>query len=81
MPDEPANLILEHLRAIRADMAEMREMQREHGHRLYRIETGLAGLRREQAADAEGVAHVEARLDRLREEVDRIKRRLDIGDA
>lgn len=81
MADDPTNLVLEHLRAIRSDLAELREGQREHGHRLNRIEMMVAGLRREPAGDAETVAHLEARLDRLREDIDRIKRRLDITDA
>jgi hypothetical protein len=75
------NLVLEHLRAIRADLTEMRDMQREHGLRLTRIETAVVGLRRDQAADAETVVHFETRLDRLRDDVERIKRRLDIQDA
>jgi chromosome segregation ATPase len=80
MSAEPLNLVLEHLRAMRADLSEIRDAQREHGHRLYRMETDLTGLRRDQANDAEGVAHVNARLDRLREDVDRIRRRLDLQD-
>jgi hypothetical protein len=39
------NLILEHLRAVRSDLGDMRETLREHGHRLTRIESSVAGLR------------------------------------
>ena len=80
MAEDPANLILEHLRAVRGDLHEMKDMLREHGHRLTRIETSIAGLRREQASDAVNVAHLEARIDRLTDEITRIKRRLDIVD-
>lgn len=80
MAEDPANLILDHLRAMRADMHEMKDMLREHGHRLTRLETSIAGLRREQAGDAENVAHLEARIDRLSDDITRIKRRLDIID-
>ena len=81
MSAEPLNLVLEHLRAMRGDLSEIRESQREHGHRLYRMETELAGLRRDQANDAEGAAHLNARLDRLRDDVDRIKRRLELQEG
>jgi cob(I)alamin adenosyltransferase len=80
MADDPTNIVLEHLRAMRGDMHEMKDMLREHGHRLTRIEISIASLRRDQASDAEGVAHLEARIDRLTNEVSRIKQRLDIID-
>ncbi len=75
------NLVLEHLRAIRGDIAGVRDVLSEHGLRLSRIEGSVAGLRREQAGDAEAVAHLEARVDRLFEDIDRIKRRLDLVEA
>jgi hypothetical protein len=80
MADDPTNIVLEHLRAMRGDMHEMKDMLREHGHRLTRIEISIASLRRDQASDAEGVAHLVARIDRLTNEVSRIKQRLDIID-
>lgn len=80
MADDPTSLVLEHLRAMRGDMHEMRDMLREHGHRLTRIERSITSLRRVQASDAEGVAHLEARIDRLTDEVSRIKQGLDIID-
>jgi hypothetical protein len=44
------------------------------------MELATAGLRREQAGDAENVAYLGARVDRLGEEIDRIKRRLELID-
>ena len=81
MSDDPTDLVLEPLRAIRSDLSDVRETLREHGHRVNRIELGLAGLRRDQALDAEQSAHVEARLDRLGERIGRIEERLDLKDA
>ncbi|MBP2548719.1 hypothetical protein J2858_001635 [Neorhizobium galegae] len=52
MADDINNHVLEYLRAVRADMRDMRDILREQGSRLTRIEVGLAGLRRDQAADA-----------------------------
>lgn len=80
MVEEATNLVLEHLRAIRSDVHEIKTVQQEHGHRLTRLEIGIAALRRDQASDAENVAHLGARVDHLTEEVSRIKRRLDIID-
>ncbi|MBI4968368.1 MAG: hypothetical protein HZC25_09655 [Rhodospirillales bacterium] len=59
----------------------MRDLQRDHCLRLTRIETEVVGLRRDQVSDAETVVHFETRLDRPRDDVERIKRRLDIQDA
>lgn len=73
------SLILEHLRHIRAQVDSLREVQTEHGRRLLTIESGIASLRRDQAGDAETVVHVQAQIDRLREEIERIKRRLELA--
>jgi len=80
MADEPPNLVLELLRAMRGDMAEMREDVQEVLTRMSRLEEGQARGRRDQAGDAETLAHLQAQMDRMREEVARIKRRLDILD-
>ena len=74
------NLLLEHLRAMRTDISDIRRTQQEHGVRLTEIAGSVAGLRRDQALDAEVSAHLAARVDRLRDEVDRIKRRLELTD-
>jgi hypothetical protein len=42
MTDDTTNLVLEHLRAMRADIHEIKETLREHGHRLTRIEASIA---------------------------------------
>ena len=81
MVGETDNIVLEHLRAIRADIASVREVQGEHGVRLTEIASAVAGLRRDQALDAETAAHLAARVDRLRDELERIKRRLDLTDG
>ncbi len=77
---EPESLVLEVLRAMRADMAEMRNDMREMKHRQSEMARNIAAFRREQAGDAETIAYVEARIDRMQDEIARIKRRLDIVD-
>jgi len=52
MVDEPENLTLRYLRRIDAKIDPLAETQREHGHRLTRIESSLASMRRDQANDA-----------------------------
>lgn len=37
-------------------------------------------MRRDQGADAEGIALMQIQIDRMRGEIDRIKRRLDLAD-
>lgn len=73
---------------IQAMLQKVLDGQREHSNdfrevklRLGELQSSVAGLRRDQALDAEVSAHPQAQFDRLREEVDRIKRRLDLADA
>ncbi len=80
MAEDVNNLVLEHLRAIRSDLREMRGTMQEQGQRLTRMEIGLAGLRRDQGADAGGVAEMGLRIARLVEQVQRIEARLDLAD-
>lgn len=80
MTAEPINLVLEILREMRRDMADMRDNLRDHTLRLNDIASGMAAMRRDQANDAEVNAHLAARVDRLRDEVDRIKRRLELAE-
>jgi hypothetical protein len=72
------NLVLELLRAIRADMAEMRTEQREQRGRLGAIERALAHIERD---GAEHRAELGGRFDRILDRLDRIERRLGLVDA
>ena len=49
MADEPQNLVLEHLRAIRGEVGLIREGQAEIALRLASLEQQVAGLRRDFA--------------------------------
>jgi predicted nuclease with TOPRIM domain len=61
------NLVLEHLRAIRADVADLKDGVTEIKERLGLLEAGYASLSR--------------RVDRIGGDVERIKRRLDIVEV
>ena len=74
------NYVLDILRDMRRERASVRDTQRAHGVRLTAIAGSVAGLRRDQAGNAEISAHSAARVDRLHNEIDRIKRRLDRVD-
>lgn len=80
MADDVNNLVLEHLRAICADLRDVRDTMLEQRNRLTRMEIGLAGLRRDQGTDAGGVAERGLRLDRMADTVRRIENRLDLVD-
>jgi len=54
------NLMLDHLRAIRTDVAALRDDMREVKLRLNEVQGSVTGLRRDQAHDAETVAHTQA---------------------
>ena len=72
------NLVLELLRAIRGDIAEIRTEQREQRGRLAAIERSLAHIERD---GAEARAEVGGRFDRILDRLDRIERRLDLAEA
>jgi predicted nuclease with TOPRIM domain len=78
MADNVENLILEHLRAIRADIGGIKEDSREIKQRLTSLEAGMAALRRDNANLYGDVADQHARYDRLADRVERLERRLDI---
>jgi hypothetical protein len=80
MADEPDNIVLAYLRRIDVAVQELHHGQEEVLVRLNRLEEGQARGRREQAMDAETVAHVQAQLDRVKGRIARIERRPDIND-
>ncbi|MFE0757611.1 hypothetical protein ACFW16_26865 [Inquilinus sp. NPDC058860] len=77
MTTEPENLVIELLRAVRADVAEMRSEQREQRVRLAAIKRHLAHLERD---GAEFRAEIGGRFERIHDRLDRIERRLDLSD-
>ncbi|OGT93865.1 MAG: hypothetical protein A2286_03040 [Gammaproteobacteria bacterium RIFOXYA12_FULL_61_12] len=75
------NLLLEHLRAIRADISALREDGREIKQRLSGLETGVAGIRREMVGHYEDSTLLHNRVDRISERIERIERRLELQDS
>lgn len=75
------NLVFEQLRALRADVASVKEDTREIKTRLAVVESGIASLRRDNGDFASSIAAQHLSYDRLAERVERIERRLDLADA
>jgi hypothetical protein len=74
--DEPENLTLIRIDAkVDGLAAELREVR----DRLTAVEIGLAGIHRDIGGLAETDARLQASVDRLRDEMTRVNRRLDIS--
>jgi hypothetical protein len=74
MSDDTSNLVLEHLRAIRASQDATREDIREIKTRLVVLEEGFGTLSRAYGS-------VSSRLDRIEVRLDRIELRLGLVEA
>ena len=72
------NLILEHLRAMRADVAGIREDVQEIKQRLSGLEAGVGGLKRDMGDLYTENASQHVRYDRLASRIEKIERRLEL---
>lgn len=80
MTNETENLVVEILRRLQGDMAELKSGQQDMRHRLSLIETRLAGMERNLADQYAGYAGQSVRIDRLEERLGRLERRLELTD-
>jgi hypothetical protein len=80
MTNETENLVVEILRRLQGDMAELKSGQQEMRHRLSLIETRLAGMEPNLSDQYAGYAGQSVRIDRLEERLGRIERRLELTD-
>lgn len=81
MTENTENLILEHLRAIRADIGAIKDDIRKIKSRLTSLEAAVAGLRRDSANLFGDVVETHARYDRLVERIERVEQRLGLRDT
>ena len=79
MSGEPSNVIIEHLNALRSEIAAVKTDTSEIRTRLGQVETSLAGLRRDFAHADENTAILSVRLDRPIERMERLERRLKLA--
>jgi hypothetical protein len=80
MTENVENLLLEHLKKIQGEQAAARDRDKEQMSRLGQIESMIARIGRDNAhAYAEQVEDRHA-LDALKERVERIEKRLELGN-
>lgn len=80
MAENVDNLLLEHLKKIQTEQAAARERDRELITRLGQIETMIARIGRDNAHAFAVQIEDRHALDAIKERVERIERRLEIGD-
>jgi hypothetical protein len=78
MTDNVENLMLEHLKRFQATLERIDGHLEELTIRQTETHTAVLGLRRDQVSDAEVTAHLQVQMDRMRNRLDRIERRLEL---
>ena len=78
MSDPVENLMLEHLKRFQATLERLETRIEELAVRQTETHTAVLALRRDQVSDAEVAAHLQVQLDRMRNRLDRIERRLEL---
>ncbi|GHT96299.1 hypothetical protein AGMMS49545_20910 [Betaproteobacteria bacterium] len=73
------HIIIEHLKALRAEVASIKDDLKENTLRLGRIELAVAGTHREIAYTEETTAEQSLRIDRLVNRIERIESRLELA--
>jgi hypothetical protein len=81
MAESIDNLVLEILRRLQSDMADLKAGQRDIQYRLTLIEARLAGVERNLADHYAAYAGQSARLDRFEDRMERLERRLELRDT
>ncbi|MBI5120745.1 MAG: hypothetical protein HZA67_07050 [Rhodospirillales bacterium] len=78
---DPENLTLVYLRRIDEKIDRVDDKLSDLTVRVNEVHSSVIALRRDQVGDAEVVAHIQSRMDKMQGEIDRLNRRLDIKDA
>lgn len=73
------NMMLEHLKKFQAELSAARDRDMEILSRLSHIESGLARITRDESANYAEMVNDRHAVDRLRERLERIERRLEIN--
>ena len=80
MTDEPHSLMLDHLRAIRAENRKTHEELREIKGRLMNVETVVASMATELGTFMTADVRMQHAIDRMSDRLERIERRFDLID-
>jgi septal ring factor EnvC (AmiA/AmiB activator) len=81
MTENVENLILEHLKLIQAELAASKDRDAEILMRLANIESGLARVTRDEAMNYAEIVQDRHSVDKLKERIERIERRLELSDG
>jgi predicted nuclease with TOPRIM domain len=81
MTDETANLVLEHLRHIRASIDRLADEVHDLKGRVTGVESGLIGVRRDIVTLAEANARLQVTVDCQSDRLERIEKRFDLAEA
>ena len=81
MSENVENLILEHLRGMRASQERIEHELREIKNRITSVEAGVAGIRRDAAHDNDKIVQQQIGLDQLSERLERIEKRLELSNG
>ncbi|MDR0576772.1 MAG: hypothetical protein LBI87_04405 [Candidatus Accumulibacter sp.] len=73
------NLMLEHVKRIQAELSAARDRDVEIMSRLANIEEGIARIARNESGNYSEIVHDRHVVDRLKERIDRIERRLELS--
>jgi uncharacterized protein (DUF885 family) len=79
MSDNIENLILEHLRAIRGDIHDVKQDTEWMRSRISAMESTMARLTRDQAHEFEERISMLHQYDRIVDRIDKIEKRLEIA--
>lgn len=79
MAENIDNIIIEHLKAIRAEIADVKNDTADIKQRLHSIDTSVLDLRRNDIHLYEDSARQQVNLDTLLERIKRIERRLELS--
>lgn len=80
MTENVENLILEHLKKIQVEQTASRERDTEILTRLSHIESGIARISRDEATNYGEIIQDRHAVDKLKERLERIERRLEINN-
>lgn len=72
------NLVIEHLRALRSDIASVKADTTDTRQRVGSIEASVVDMRRNVVHLFEDMAHQQITMDKLLDRVQRIEKRLDL---
>ena len=73
------NLVIEHLRALRSEIAAVKADTMDTRQRIGSVETSIIDIRRNVVHLFEDMAHQQVTMDKLLDRVQRIEKRLDLG--